>query len=292
MTYGCPYVPLTRDGAKSVEEAKWFFVGVPGRYSGKKWEDYSMAQQVQGIAMSALVAFGLGSFLTASPWVFGAKEPIQDELVKILGTEKANQLSEADEPVALKLFEQWMEKPKKFGLQEEQRGVLTKTMAYRLQSVRGKQRFILHVGMGISESGFSKDCAAGIALLLKDNDPSIREDAAETLVLLKATEYTQDIAGLLADNEAFVRGAAAELLAQLKATEYAKDIAALLNDRDSQVRTDAADALGKLKAKEYAQDIAELSKRERSNFIVANALGELGSKEQVEDLAKTRLRRS
>jgi HEAT repeat protein len=126
-----------------------------------------------------------------------------------------------------------------------------------------------------------------IALQLSDLDPGVRAAAAETLGILRAREYGENIAALLQggkDDQA--QFAAVIALGVLGAHDHAMEVVPLLKSKDWVRRLEATKALARMGAREHGRDLVPLLKDEdlRVLWESAEALARLGVAEEIDTI--------
>ncbi|MBI5359352.1 MAG: HEAT repeat domain-containing protein [Planctomycetes bacterium] len=133
--------------------------------------------------------------------------------------------------------------------------------------------------IALSELGINSDIAKKIAPLLKNNNESIRNQAAAVLGAFDCKGYLQDILPLLEDNSTRVRVTAIIRLGESGIKETAKNIIPFLKDIDPWIRECTIDSLARLDAKEAVPEILPLlkDKDQRVRSWAALALYELGA---------------
>lgn len=104
---------------------------------------------------------------------------------------------------------------------------------------------------------------AALANALRDEDPSIRQDAALSLGILDGRVALRDLQAALQDPEAPVRGAAATAIGKIGTAEDGKALIPVLADQSRDVRDRALNAIGVLRVKEAGPALRELYEQNR-----------------------------
>lgn len=119
------------------------------------------------------------------------------------------------------------------------------------------------------------DAASGPALVnaLKDSSPAVRYAALHTLAVIKYAPAEAEITNLLSSDDANMRRGAISALGELQAKKAAKAIAAAVKDPDQYVQLEAVKALGSIGDVSYSGDLVRLlDKSERPQLRVEAAL--------------------
>jgi len=119
--------------------------------------------------------------------------------------------------------------------------------------------------------------------MLDDDDPRVREEAADAVGRLGDKEAVPMLVQLLNDPEAGVRKEAVQNLSRLGAKEAADAVAKLLSDPSDRVREEAADVLGRLRASQAAPLLLEAlkDKNEKVRGEAIASLGEINAREAL-----------
>jgi HEAT repeat protein len=156
----------------------------------------------------------------------------------------------------------------------------------------GLQRFL---GMSTDEfehvtlpPGTSVDPAALKALAgsLRDDDKSIREQAALSLGILGSHATLKDVVPAFQDPEPAVRAAAAAAVGKLGGSDQGRALIGLLADDSPAVRVQAVHAIGQLRLKEAAPALREMFEANRKKDLGVRTLEALA---QVADPAQADL---
>jgi HEAT repeat protein len=115
----------------------------------------------------------------------------------------------------------------------------------------------------------------GLAEMLRDGEPDIREQAALAIGILNGRAVVKELTAALQDPDADVRGAAATALGKVASTEEGEPLIALLSDESAGVRNRALRAIGVLKVKQAGPALRELFDANRRRELGAKALDSL-----------------
>jgi HEAT repeat protein len=122
-----------------------------------------------------------------------------------------------------------------------------------------------------------------LASALKDDDKSVREDAAYGLGILAGTSEMKSLTGALQDLDAGVRGAAATAIGKIGTAEDGKALVPLLSDDSANVRNRALHGIGVLRVKGAGpalRDLYENNKRKDFGIKVLACLSRIGDPAQ------------
>jgi HEAT repeat protein len=125
--------------------------------------------------------------------------------------------------------------------------------------------------------------AQSLLLRLENDQPAVREAAAEALGRLGYFEAASALIGRLDDSERAVRWAAIGALGDLQSSEAVPELVRLLRDRDHGTREATALALGEIGAETAIGPLVELLKDPSSQvrLTAIDALGQIGSTEAL-----------
>ena len=104
---------------------------------------------------------------------------------------------------------------------------------------------------------------AALATGLRDENKSIREEAALALGILDGRSALRDVQAALQDPEASVRGAAATAIGKIGTEEDGKALIPLLADTNGEVRQRVLQAIGVLRVKEAGPALREMYEQNR-----------------------------
>lgn len=104
---------------------------------------------------------------------------------------------------------------------------------------------------------------AGLAAGLRDEDKSIREEAALALGILDGRPALRDLQASLQDPEASVRGAAATAIGKIGTAEDGKALIPLLADANGEVRQRVLQAIGVLRVRDAGPALREMYEQNR-----------------------------
>jgi HEAT repeat protein len=124
-----------------------------------------------------------------------------------------------------------------------------------------------------------------LAAALKDDDKSVRADAAYALGILNGNSEIKELVAALQDPDAGVRGAAATAIGKVGRTEEGKALIPLLSDDSANVRNRALHAIGVLRVKEAGPALRELyenNKRKDFGIKVLACLSRIGDSAQAD----------
>ena len=125
----------------------------------------------------------------------------------------------------------------------------------------------------------------GLGAALKDDDKSVREDAAYALGILNGYSEMKNLVLALQDLDAGVRGAAATTVGKVGRTEDGKALIPLLSDDQANVRSRALHAIGVLRVREAGPALRELyenNKRKEFGMKVLACLSRIGDPAQAD----------
>jgi HEAT repeat protein len=111
-----------------------------------------------------------------------------------------------------------------------------------------------------------------LAGALRDEDRSIREEAALALGILDGKPALSDLLAALQDPEASVRGAAATAIGKIGAVEEGKALIPLLADPSGEVRNRVLQALGVLRVREAGPALREMYEQNRKRELGGRVL--------------------
>ena len=114
---------------------------------------------------------------------------------------------------------------------------------------------------------------AGLAAGLRDEDKSIREEAALALGILDGRSALRDLQAALQDPEASVRGAAATAIGKIGTAEDGKALIPLLADANGEVRQRVLQAIGVLRVREAGPALREMYEQNRKKDQGVRVLG-------------------
>jgi HEAT repeat protein len=113
----------------------------------------------------------------------------------------------------------------------------------------------------------------GLGAALKDDDKSIRTDAAYALGILNGTSETKRLIEALGDIDSGVRGAAASAIGQIGTAEDGRALVPLLSDESANVRNRVLHAIGILRVKEAGAALRDLYENNKHKDIGIKVLG-------------------
>jgi len=114
---------------------------------------------------------------------------------------------------------------------------------------------------------------AALAAGLRDEDKSIREEAALALGILDGRSTLRELQGALQDPEASVRGAAATAIGKIGTSEDGKALIPLLADANGEVRQRVLQAIGVLRVREAGPALREMYEQNRKKEQGVRVLG-------------------
>ena len=126
---------------------------------------------------------------------------------------------------------------------------------------------------------------SALAAALRDEDKSIREEAALALGILDGKPAVRDLQTALQDVEPSVRGAAATAIGKIGTTEDGKALIPVLADEKTDVRNRVLLALGVLRVREAGPALREMYEQHRkkdSGVKVLACLSRIGDPAQAE----------
>jgi HEAT repeat protein len=124
-----------------------------------------------------------------------------------------------------------------------------------------------------------------LANALKDDDKSVREDAAYSLGILNGNSEIRSLVIALQDLDSGVRGAAATTLGKVGKAEDGKALIPLLTDDNANVRNRVVHAIGVLRTREAGPGLRELyenNKRKEFGLKVLACLSRIGDPAQAD----------
>ena len=113
----------------------------------------------------------------------------------------------------------------------------------------------------------------GQAAGLRDEDKSIREEAALALGILDGRPALRDLQATLQDSEASVRGAAATAIGKIGTAEDGKALIPLLADANGEVRQRVLQAIGVLRVRDAGPALREMYEQNRKKDQGVRVLG-------------------
>ncbi|MEW6381536.1 MAG: HEAT repeat domain-containing protein [bacterium] len=122
---------------------------------------------------------------------------------------------------------------------------------------------------------------------LKDQDPQVREDAAEALGKIKNVRAVEPLIAALKDESPKVRENAAEALGRIRDAGAVNSLIVALQDEDRNVREEAAEALGRIGKAGAAVEPLIAALRDEDQEVreeAAEALGKIKDLRAVEPL--------
>ena len=125
----------------------------------------------------------------------------------------------------------------------------------------------------------------GLAGVLRDENPAIREQAALALGILNARGALPELTNALRDPDAGVRGAAATAIGKVGTAEDGRALIPLLADEDAEVRNRVLQAVGVLRVREAGpalRQLYEVNRRRETGTRVLAALARIGDPAQAD----------
>jgi HEAT repeat protein len=124
-----------------------------------------------------------------------------------------------------------------------------------------------------------------LAVAIKDDDKSIREEAAFAIGILDGKSVVKDLVAALQDPEPSVRGAAATSLGKVGTADDGRALVPLLADSSEAVRKRALKAIGTLKVREAGpalREMYEANRRKEMGLRALECLSRIGDPAQAD----------